>query len=76
MCSGQLDIKSITNPKGWTGLTDTNIEQYRNLYQSIRGISTQTVDDLVNVITKFRDNHMIVVYIEAVVRKKKEMIFV
>lgn len=67
MCSGELDIKSIPNPNGWSGLTDTNIEQYRNLFESIRGISSQTVNDLIDVITKFRQNFTVPIFIEKIV---------
>lgn len=60
------------NPKDWTGITDTNIEEYRSFFKSIRGISAQTVDDLVDVVTKFRNNSMILVFTETIVSIKRK----
>lgn len=64
-----MDIKSIPNQPDWPGLTDANIEQYRELFESIKGISSGAVADLVGVLTEFRTNQVVVIYLEKIVSR-------
>lgn len=57
----------METPQNFTQISDEEIGQFRTLFQSIRGIRPQTVDDLVDVVTKFRKNHTVLVAIEHIV---------
>lgn len=48
-------------------MTDADIEQHRVLLQSVRGISSQAVADLIHVITTFRQNYTIPIFVEKIV---------